>query len=242
MREITYKETLSLIERLYKLTEQKYGETNNSRLLALYDLSRKMRACMNAILLLPYSEFDVLCVPINLLYRCMITDLMTSLLIAVIDDSTFDKVMHIMNVDYTKSLLTALNTEIEGKKKIYPKDASSFDKMALDYQMQHYDDFKECLKSKKDEAWIVLPKEKLIINDEIFNGTIDSIYRVMLTYSEIRDYANIYKYYRIFSQSEHFSQKNRVLIYKQDFHEDYYNKTRGFILLSTDFLIRKFSN
>ena len=65
MREVTYKETLSVIERLYKLTEQKYGETNDSRFLALYDLARKMRACMNAVILLPHEEYEMLCVPIN---------------------------------------------------------------------------------------------------------------------------------------------------------------------------------
>lgn len=54
MRDITYKDTLSVIEKLYKLTEQKYGETNDSRFLALYDLSRKMRTCMNDVMLLPH--------------------------------------------------------------------------------------------------------------------------------------------------------------------------------------------
>lgn len=240
-REVTYKETLSVIESLYKLTEQKYGETNDSRFLALYDLSRKMRSCMNAVILLSHDEYEVLCVPINLLYRCMITDLMTALLISIIDDNTFDKVMHVMDIDYIKSLQKALNTDIEARKTVYPKDAEDIEKMALDYQVQHFDDLKDCLKSQKGEKWKVQTKEKLEINDIVFNGTIDSIFNVLSTYKHIRDIASVYQYYRLFSQTEHFSLKSRVFNYKQEFHERYYNKTRGFIRLGIEYILKKFS-
>lgn len=242
MREIAYKETLSIIEKLYKLTEQKYGETNDSRFLALYDLSRKMRACMNAVMLLPHTEYDVLCVPINLLYRCMITDVMTALLISVVDDNTFDKVMHMMDIDYTKSLQKALDTDIAVRKSVYPEDAEDFEKMALDYQVQHFDDIKDCLKSTKGEKWEIQSKEKLEINGVVFNGTIDSLFKVLLTYEHVRDIVSVYQYYKIFSQSEHFSLKNRVFNYKHDFHERYYNKTRGLIVLGIEYILKEYGS
>ena len=239
MREITYKETLSVIEKLYKLTEQKYRETNDSRFLALYDLARKMRACMNAVMLLPHEEYEVLCVPINLLYRCMITDLMTTLLISVVDDDIFDKVMHVMDIDYTKSLQKALDTNIAVRKSVYPEDADDFEKIALDYQVQHFEELKDCLKSPKGEKWEVMSKEKLEINGVVFKGTIDSIFKVLSTCEHVRDIASVYQYYKIFSQSEHFSLKNRIFNYKQDFHEKYYNKTRGFIILGIEYILKK---
>lgn len=242
MRDITYKETLSVIEKLYKLTEQKFGETNDSRFLALYDLSRKMRACMNAVMLLPHEEYEVLCVPINLLYRCMITDLMTSLLISVVDDDTFDKVMHVMDIDYTKSLQKAFDTDIAVRKSVYPEDVEDFEKMALDYQVQHFNDLKDCLKSQKGEKWEVQSKEKLEINGVVFSGTIDSLFKVLSTFEHVCDIASVYQFYKYFSQSEHFSLKNRVFNYKQDFHERYYNKTRGFIILGIEYILKKYGD
>ena len=52
----------------------------------------------------------------------------------------------------------------------------------------------------------------------------------------------MYEYYKLFSQSEHFSLMNRAFNYKQDFHETYYNKTRGFICLGVEFVYKKFSS
>ena len=168
MREITYKENLSVIERLCKQTEQKYGETNDSRFLALYDLSRKMRACLNAVMLLPHEEYEVLCVPINLLYRCMITDLMTALLISVVDDETFCKVMNVMDIGYANSLKKAIDAEIKVKKSICSEKESAFDEAAKEYQSEHYKDFKDCLKSQEGELWDVKSREKISINNVPF--------------------------------------------------------------------------
>lgn len=146
-----------------------------------------------------------------------------------------------MDIDYTKSLQKALNTDIAVRKSVYPEDAEDFEKMALDYQVQHFDDLKDCLKSQNGERWEVKSKEKLEINGVIFNGTIDSIFNVLSTYEHVSDIASVYQYYRLFSQSEHFSLKNRVFNYKQDFHEKYYTKTRGLIILGVDYILKKYS-
>ena len=103
-KEKTIKDTLSIVEKVQKLTELCYNDTKSNRFVALNDLTRKIRVCFNAIYLLPLDKYDVLCVPANLMYRCIISDLLTSLFIAVINDSQFDEVMHIMDIDFVKSL------------------------------------------------------------------------------------------------------------------------------------------
>ena len=83
-KEITIKDTLSIVEKVQKLTELCYKNTLSNRLVALNGLTRKIRAFFNAIYLLPLDKYDVLCVPANLMYRCIVSDLMTTLFIAVI--------------------------------------------------------------------------------------------------------------------------------------------------------------
>lgn len=132
--------------------------------------------------------------------------------------------------------------DIAVRKSVYLEEADDFEKMALDYQVQHFDDLKDCLKSQKGEKWDVMSKEKPEINGVVFSGTIDSLFKVLSTYEHVRDIASVYQYYKIFSQSEHFSLKNRVFNYKQDFHERYYNKTRGFIILGVKYILKKFGD
>jgi hypothetical protein len=132
MRKITITETITLLDKLLEIIKGKCNDTTPDRHLAIYDLIRKIRACMTA--LIPIKTYDILCVPVNLLYRCMITDLLTSLLIIMIDEECFDKVMYIMDYHYAKSLKKALNAEINAKKDLYLDDANEFEQLSLDYQ------------------------------------------------------------------------------------------------------------
>ena len=54
-------------------------------------------------------------------------------------------------------------------------------------------------------------------------------------------YAYAYQYYRLFSQSEHFSIKGRIINHKQTFHEEYYNKVRALVYLGAELLYNKYS-
>lgn len=240
MKEVSSKNTIYITDRLLNLMRQLCNEATPDRFLALYDLTRKMRACMDA--LIPLEKYDILCVPVNLLYRCMISDLMTSLLITMVDDDMFKRVIHIMDIDYTKSLIKVIDAEINVKKSLYPEEASNFDQWKIDYQNEHYNDLADCLKTEKGEPWKEQSKKPIEINGVVFNGTVDKMYEVLLTFDEVRDIASIYQYYKIFSQSEHFSLKNRVFIYKQDIHDIYYNKTRGLIYLGEEFIYNKYSS
>lgn len=240
MQDVSLKNTIYITDLLLKLMARLCDETIRNRFLALYDLTRKMRACMDA--LIPLEKYDLLCVPTNLLYRCLITDLMTSLLISQIDDDTFSKVMQIMEIDYTKSLVKSMDAEVLVKTSLSPDEKNTFEKYRLDYQSRHYDEFAECLSSQKGEAWVVKSKESILINGIKFKGTIDQIYKVLLTFDEVKDIAYIYKFYKVFSQSEHFSLKNRVFIYKQDFHDTYYNQTRGLLYFGEELIYKKYLN
>ena len=152
-KEITIKDTLSIVEKVQRLTELRYNDTKSNRFVALNDLTRKIRACLNAIYLLPLDKYAVLCVPANLMYRCIISDLITSLFIAVIDDSRFDEVMHIMDIDFVKSLKNSLVTNIEIRKETYPEESDDFDELSQNYQIKVYNDLKDCLSSRKGEEW-----------------------------------------------------------------------------------------
>ena len=129
-KEITLKDALSIVEKVHKFTELCYNETKHNRFVALNDLTRKVRACLNAIYLLPIDQYDVLCVPVNLLYRCIITDLLTSLFIVVIDDVQYEKVMNIMDIDFVKSLKNSLEANIEIRKETYPDESNDFDDLS----------------------------------------------------------------------------------------------------------------
>ena len=214
-------------------------ETQPDQYLALYDLTRKIRACLAA--LVPISEHDYLCVPVNLLYRCMITDLMTSLLISVVDEKNFHEIMHIMDIKFAQSYKKAILAETKVKCSLAPEKASAFESASLAYQEKQYDTFKECLKSTKGKEWDFVKMPPCTINGVEFKGDVASIYKALLTFPQVKDIASIYEYYCIFSQSEHFSLKNRVFIYKQDFHEQYYNKVRGLIYLGEEYLFKKYS-
>ena len=78
------------------------------------------------------------------------------------------------------------------------------------------------------------------INDIDFNGKISQIYDILKSFEEVAGYAYIYQYYRLFSQSEHFSIKGRIINYKQSFHDEYYNKVRWIIYLGTELLYNKY--
>lgn len=238
MKEVTLKNTIYLTDKLLKLSTQLCNEAIPNRFLAIYDLTRKMRACMEA--LIPIEKYDILCVPTNLLYRCIISDLMTLLLISQIDDVIFDNVMQIMDIDYTKSLIKSAEAEVTIKTSLCPENKDTFDKYSLDYQIQHYEEFADCLTSPKGQVWKTKSKVGITINGERFSGSIDQMYKVLLTFPEVKDIAYVYKFYKIFSQSEHFSLKNRVFIYKQNFHETYYNQTRGLIYLGEELIYNKY--
>ena len=240
MKEVSLKNIIYIIDRLHHLVSQLHDEATPNRFLALFDLTRKMRTCMDA--LIPLEKYDILCVPVNLLYRCMISDLMTSLLITKVDDYVFNQVMHIMDIDYTKSLLKSINAETIVKTSLYPESTASLQEYSLSYQNQHFDEFADCLQSVKGEPWKVQSKKAIQINGVGFDGSIDKMYKVLLTFEDVKNIAYIYRLYKIFSQSEHFSLRNRVFNYKQEFHETYYNQARGLIYLGEELIYNTYSN
>lgn len=241
-KEITIKDTLSIIERVQKLTELCYKDTLSNRFVALNDLTRKIRACLNAIYLLPLDKYDVLCVPINLIYRCIVSDLMITLFIAVIEDSQFDEVMHIMDIDFTKSLKNSLDANIEIRKETYPNESDDFDELSKNYQIKLYDDMKDCLNSEEGEEWEVEKPKTLTINGICYTGQTRQMHDILKTYGyEIRGLASVYQYYRLLSQSEHYSIKGRIFNYKQELYEKYYKKILGYVFLVEEYIYQKYS-
>ena len=241
-KEVTIKDALSMAEKVQKLTELCYNDTKSNRFVALNDLARKIRACFNAIYLLPLEQYDVLCVPANLMYRCIISDLMATLFIAVINDSQFDEVMHIMDVDFAKSLKNSLDANIEIRKETYPDESDDFDELSKNYQIKLYDDLKDCLSSEKGEEWEVEKSKVVTINGICYTGQIRQMYDILKTYgNEVRALASIYQYYRLLSQSEHYSLKGRIFNYKQELYEKYYNKIRGYVFLAGEYVYNKYS-
>lgn len=240
-KEVTIKDALSMVENVQKLTELYYNNTMSNRFVALNDLTRKIRACFNAIYLLPLDQYDVLCVPANIMYRCIVSDLMATLFIAVIDDSQFDEVMHIMDVDFAKSLKNSLDANIEIRKETYPEESDDFDELSKNYQIKLYNDLKDCLNSGKGEEWKIKKVKPIFINGIAYTGQIRQMYDILKTYgNEVRTLASVYQYYRLFSQSEHYSLKGRIFNYKQELYKKYYNKIRGYVFLVEEYVYKKY--
>ena len=237
---ISLEKVLGIVERLHLLTESKSKEIESKRFVALNELSRKMRISLNALHYIPYEEYEVLCAPANLLYRSMISDLMTSLLISQLNDEQLDDVIYFFDLDFARSLKSALNANIEIRKMTYPDDAEAFEEQKKEYQEKLYDDLKECLKSTKGEDWEFNSQKPICIKGKEFNGKISQIYDLLKTFEEVAGYAYIYQYYKLFSQSEHFSVKGRIINYKQPFHDGYYNKVRWIIYLGAELLYNKY--
>ena len=234
---MTIKDALGNVKKLHILTERKLKEIESKRFIALNELSRKMKASLNTLSYIPYEE----CAPTNLLYRGMTTDLMTSLLISQLDDTQLNDVLHIFDLEFTRSLKQAVDTDIKIRKMVYPKDAKALEEQGRKYQEDLYDDLKECLSSAKGEEWKVNSCKPITINGIKFKGTVSQMYKILESFEEVSYYAFVYKYYKLFSQSEHFSIKGRVYTHKQDFHDDYYNRVRDFIYLGTGFLYNKYN-
>jgi len=237
---ISLEKVLGIVEKLHLLTESKSKEIESKRFVALNELSRKMRISLNALHYIPYEEYEVLCAPANLLYRSMISDLMTSLLISQLNDEQLDDVIYFFDLDFARSLKSALNANIEIRKMTYPDDAEAFEEQKKEYQEKLYDDLKECLKSTKGEDWEFNSQKPICIKGKEFNGKISQIYDLLKTFEEVAGYAYIYQYYKLFSQSEHFSVKGRIINYKQPFHDGYYNKVRWIIYLGAELLYNKY--
>ena len=237
---ISLEKVLSIVEKLHILTENKSKQIENKRFVALNELSRKIRISLNALHYIPYEEYEVLCAPANLMYRSIITDLMTSLLISQLNDKQLDDVIYYFDLDFAKSLKTALNANIEIRKLTYPDDAEAFDEQKKDYQEKLYDDLKECLSSAKGEEWKFNSQQPIKINNIEFKGKVSQIYDVLKSFEEVAGYAYVYQYYKLFSQSEHFSIKGRIINYKQPFHDEYYNKVRWIIYLGAELLYNKY--
>ena len=238
---VTIEDALSKIEYLHSLTESKSKNGGCKRFIALNELARKIRVSLNALHYIPYEEYATLCAPANLLYRSMITDLMTSLLISQVDDKQLEDIIYIFDRNFTNSLKSALETNIEIRKETYPEDVEAFDEQATEYQEKLYDDLKDCLDSAKGEDWKLKSQKHIFINGEIFDGQLSQVYKILRTFEEVSGYAYVYQYYRLFSQSEHFSIKGRIINYKQTFHEGYYNKVRAIIYLGAELLYKKYS-
>lgn len=165
---------------------------------------------------------------------------MTSLLISQLNDKQLDDVIYYFDLDFAKSLKTALNANIEIRKLTYPDDAEAFDEQKKDYQEKLYDDLKECLSSAKGEEWEFNSQKPFKINNIEFKGKVSQIYDVLKSFEEVAGYAYVYQYYKLFSQSEHFSIKGRFINYKQPFHDEYYNKVRWIIYLGVELLYNKY--
>ena len=238
---MTIDNVLDKIEKLHALTKRKSNEIKSTRFIALNELARKIRVSLIALHYIPYEQYEVLCAPTNLLYRSMITDCMILLLISQVEDVQLDDIIHYFDIECVKSLKCALRANIEIRKMTYPEDADAFDEQAYEYQEKLYDDVKDCLCSAKGEEWkIKSSKSAMKINGIDFNGQISQIYDILKSYKEVSGYAYIYQYYRLFSQSEHFSMKGRIMNHKQYFHEEYYNKVRCIIYLGAELLYNKY--
>ena len=238
---VTIEDVLGKIEHLHSLTESKSKNGECKRFIALNELVRKIRISLNALHYIPYEKYEVLCAPANLLYRSMITDLMTSLLISQVDDKQLEDIIYIFDRDFTNSLKSALKANIEIRKETYPEDVDAFDEQATEYQEKLYDELKDYLSSAKGEDWKLKKKTPIYINGERFDGQISQIYNILRTFEEVSGYAYAYQYYRLFSQSEHFSIKGRIINHKQTFHEEYYNKVRALVYLGAELLYNKYS-
>jgi hypothetical protein len=197
---ISLEKVLSIVEKFHILTENKSKQIENKRFVALNELSRKIRISLNALHYIPYEEYEVLCAPANLMYRSIITDLMTSLLISQLNDKQLDDVIYYFDLDFAKSLKTALNANIEIRKLTYPDDAEAFDEQKKDYQEKLYDDLKECLSSAKGEEWEFNSQKPFKINNIEFKGKVSQIYDVLKSFEEVAGYAYVYQYYKLFSQ------------------------------------------
>ena len=237
---VTIEDALGKIEKLHSLTESKLKKVGFKRFIALNELTRKIRISLNALHYIPYEKYEVLCAPANLLYRSMILDLMTSLLISQVDDKQLEDIIYIFDWDFTNSLKSALKANVEIRKETYPEDVDAFDEQAIEYQIKLYDDLKDYLSSSKGENWKLKSKTPIYINGERFDGQISQIYKILRTFDEVSGYAYAYQYYRLFSQSEHFSIKGRIINYKQVFHEEYYNKVRALVYLGAELLYNKY--
>jgi len=238
---ISLDKVLGIVEKLHKLTETLLDK-DSKRFIALNELSRKMRISLNALHYIPYEEYEVLCAPANLLYRSMITDLMTSLVISQLDDDQLEILIYYFDYDFAKSLNNALKANIEIRSMTYPEDAEAFREQAKEYQEKLYDDLKDYLKSAKGEEWNFKSQKPCIINNVEFKGNIREIYELLKSFKEVAGYAYVYQYYKLFSQSEHFSIKGRIINYKQPYHDKYYNKVRWSIYLGTELLYNKYKS
>ena len=142
---------------------------------------------------------------------------------------------------FTNSLKNALKANIEIRKNTYPDDVEAFEEQSIEYQEKLYDDLKDYLSSAKGQKWKLKSKDSIDINGVKFNGQASQIYDILKSFEEVSGYAYIYQYYKLFSQSEHFSMKGRIINYKQYYHEEYYNKVRCFIYLGAELLYNKYS-
>ena len=235
-------EALRSVEKLHMLTERRKEETRNTRFIALYELTRKIRASFNALHFIPYEQYEFLCAPTNLLYRSMITDFMTSLLISQVDNTTLEDVIYYFDFEFTKSLKSALDANIEIRTMTYPDDADAFEEQKMKYQEKLYDDLKDYLSSAKGEEWKPKRRKPIKINNKDFEGKISQMYDILKSFEEVSGFAYIYQYYRLFSQSEHFSVKGSIMNHKQDFHDNYYNKVLGLIYLGEKYIYDRYIN
>lgn len=233
---------LCAVEKVYKLSAKMHKETKSDRFIALNELARKMRTALNAIYFIPYEQYDVMYPSVNLLYRGLITDLMTSLILLLVTEEQFNDFLLIDNLKFVDSLRSALNTEIEVRKHFNPQNDKEYDKLKLQYQIDHYNELKDCLDSIEGAPWILKKTSAIDINGQLYTGQIKEMYEILKSSEELYCYALLYKYYRLFSQSEHFSMKGRFMNHKQDIHDKYYNEVLDFIHTGEKLIYDKYKN
>ena len=194
----------------------------NLRLKVAFDLLKKI--CSNVWILSNMKELRDSTTSVNLIYRSVVLDLMTTLFLLHINDQEFEYSIRKLDVDHVKYMKDVLPMRLNLGKKIFNPQENE-DIKEQDLFDQYYDNFECYIKSEKGEPWRIVNLERP--DGFTFNGTAKSIYEYLVDCTDnenLQALSNLYMYYKYLSQTEHYSYLGNKYPFDNEHDDNWYKE------------------
>lgn len=224
------KEILNLTNGIGKrVSDEIQVDFDNTRLKVAFDLLKKTACNINVLCEIDSVEKSE--TSKNIIYRSVFSDLMLLAFLQHVNDNQFEHSLNVLNATHVKFMADALPMRLRLGRQIFNpgKGNNIKDINEIDLLDEYYDYFHEYISSEKGDKWIV--KKYTPPKDFIFSGQTRQIYDYFEKCTEevYRPLSHLYMYYRVLSQTEHYSFIGKSFAFKGANEEKWYGEYNVFI-------------
>lgn len=202
-------------------------ENKPVRLTVAYDLIKRIGNNIRVVSLIRNEEFSI--PSQQLLLRSVISDLIEGVYLLSCNDELFTKGVKTLDREHVRFFKESLGLRTELYKKMHPEEIIDSLQPAMD---KYYDYVSSYLNSNKGEPWKIVSLKE--IRDDKMQCKISEMCDALKnnTNEILHQYYYLYHYYRLLSQSEHYTLLGRS--YSSTRAEDLKKEVRGIIYVTIE--------